>query len=129
MSKGGGTSGNKFRTSFGLPVSFASHHKPHHRGRPRHPASLADAFTSCVRKRRTTDAARQSYSFLAVTQVTLICFFQVAAVMNCADNTGAKNLYILAVKGIKVRFPPLSPETRSRAQRLEAKTDVLRIIA
>ena len=48
-------------------------------------------------------------SFLAVTQVTLICFFQVAAVMNCADNTGAKNLYILAVKGIKVRFPPPLP--------------------
>jgi hypothetical protein len=27
---------------------------------------------------------------------------QVAAVMNCADNTGAKNLFILSVKGIKV---------------------------
>jgi hypothetical protein len=26
--------------------------------------------------------------------------FQVAAVMNCADNTGAKNLYIISVKGI-----------------------------
>jgi ribosomal protein L14 len=23
--------------------------------------------------------------------------------MNCADNTGAKNLFILSVKGIKVR--------------------------
>jgi hypothetical protein len=29
---------------------------------------------------------------------------QVAAVMNCADNTGAKNLYIIAVKGIKSRL-------------------------
>jgi large subunit ribosomal protein L23e len=27
-------------------------------------------------------------------------FSQVAAVMNCADNTGAKNLYIISVKGI-----------------------------
>ena len=32
----------------------------------------------------------------------------VAAVMNCADNTGGKNLYILAVSGIKGRLnrPP-----------------------
>jgi len=29
---------------------------------------------------------------------------QVAATMNCADNTGAKNLYIIAVKGIKSRL-------------------------
>lgn len=28
----------------------------------------------------------------------------VGAVMNCADNTGAKNLYIIAVKGIKGRL-------------------------
>ena len=28
----------------------------------------------------------------------------VAAVMNCADNTGAKNLYIVAVNGIKGRL-------------------------
>eukprot|EP00339_Tiarina_fusa_P027993 CAMPEP_0117024014 /NCGR_PEP_ID=MMETSP0472-20121206/17874_1 /TAXON_ID=693140 ORGANISM="Tiarina fusus, Strain LIS" /NCGR_SAMPLE_ID=MMETSP0472 /ASSEMBLY_ACC=CAM_ASM_000603 /LENGTH=140 /DNA_ID=CAMNT_0004730319 /DNA_START=21 /DNA_END=443 /DNA_ORIENTATION=+ len=28
----------------------------------------------------------------------------VAAVMNCADNTGAKNLYVVAVKGIKGRL-------------------------
>ena len=28
----------------------------------------------------------------------------VAAVMNCADNTGAKNLYIISVKGIKGRL-------------------------
>merc|ERR1719398_390486 len=28
----------------------------------------------------------------------------VAAVMNCADNTGGKNLYILAVSGIKGRL-------------------------
>ena len=27
-----------------------------------------------------------------------------SAVMNCADNTGAKNLYIIAVKGIKSRL-------------------------
>eukprot|EP00294_Goniomonas_avonlea_P017065 CAMPEP_0114544790 /NCGR_PEP_ID=MMETSP0114-20121206/3061_1 /TAXON_ID=31324 /ORGANISM="Goniomonas sp, Strain m" /LENGTH=140 /DNA_ID=CAMNT_0001729187 /DNA_START=39 /DNA_END=461 /DNA_ORIENTATION=+ len=31
----------------------------------------------------------------------------VAAVMNCADNTGAKNLYIVAVKGIKGRLNKL----------------------
>ena len=28
----------------------------------------------------------------------------VAAVMNCSDNTGAKNLYIIAVKGVKGRL-------------------------
>ncbi len=28
----------------------------------------------------------------------------VGAVMNCADNSGAKNLYILAVKGIHARL-------------------------
>mmetsp|Transcript_15628 Transcript_15628/g.63792 ORF Transcript_15628/g.63792 Transcript_15628/m.63792 type:complete len:126 (-) Transcript_15628:138-515(-) len=28
----------------------------------------------------------------------------VGAVMNCADNTGAKNLYIISVKGIKGRL-------------------------
>ena len=28
----------------------------------------------------------------------------VAAVMNCADNTGAKNLYVISVKGIKGRL-------------------------
>eukprot|EP00659_Diplonema_papillatum_P012008 gene12008-18547_t len=28
----------------------------------------------------------------------------VAAVMNCADNTGAKNLYVISVKGIQGRL-------------------------
>ncbi|CAM8888880.1 unnamed protein product [Rhodiola kirilowii] len=28
----------------------------------------------------------------------------VAATVNCADNTGAKNLYIISVKGIKGRL-------------------------
>ncbi len=28
----------------------------------------------------------------------------VAAVMNCADNSGAKNLYIISVKGIQARL-------------------------
>jgi large subunit ribosomal protein L23e len=28
----------------------------------------------------------------------------VGAVMNCADNTGAKNLYVISVKGIKGRL-------------------------
>eukprot|EP00993_Chasmostoma_nieuportense_P005534 NODE_6157_length_565_cov_326.525114_g5992_i0.p1 GENE.NODE_6157_length_565_cov_326.525114_g5992_i0~~NODE_6157_length_565_cov_326.525114_g5992_i0.p1 ORF type:complete len:141 (-),score=17.04 NODE_6157_length_565_cov_326.525114_g5992_i0:58-480(-) len=31
----------------------------------------------------------------------------VAAVINCADNTGAKNLYIISVKGIKGRLNKL----------------------
>jgi len=31
----------------------------------------------------------------------------VAAVMNCADNTGAKNLYVISVKGIKGRLNKL----------------------
>eukprot|EP00292_Cryptomonas_paramecium_P023525 CAMPEP_0113670420 /NCGR_PEP_ID=MMETSP0038_2-20120614/5129_1 /TAXON_ID=2898 /ORGANISM="Cryptomonas paramecium" /LENGTH=146 /DNA_ID=CAMNT_0000586439 /DNA_START=53 /DNA_END=493 /DNA_ORIENTATION=- /assembly_acc=CAM_ASM_000170 len=51
---GGGTAGNKFRTSLGLPVG---------------------------------------------------------AVMNCADNTGAKNLFILSVKGIKGRLNKLPSAT------------------
>ena len=29
---------------------------------------------------------------------------EVAAIINCADNTGAKNLYIISVKGIKGRL-------------------------
>jgi len=32
------------------------------------------------------------------------CGLPVAAVMNCADNTGAKNLYIMAVHGYKGRL-------------------------
>merc|ERR1712168_1648647 len=35
----------------------------------------------------------------------------VGAVMNCADNTGAKNLYIIAVKGIKGRLNRLPSAT------------------
>ena len=31
------------------------------------------------------------------------CGLPVAAIINCADNTGAKNLYIMAVCGIKAR--------------------------
>lgn len=38
-------------------------------------------------------------------RVSLSC--PVACVMNCADNTGAKNLYIIAVKGIKGRLNKL----------------------
>jgi large subunit ribosomal protein L23e len=36
---------------------------------------------------------------------------QTSAVMNCADNTGAKNLYIIAVKGIKSRLNRLPSAT------------------
>eukprot|EP01118_Nematostelium_gracile_P010317 TRINITY_DN3538_c0_g1_i2.p1 TRINITY_DN3538_c0_g1~~TRINITY_DN3538_c0_g1_i2.p1 ORF type:complete len:139 (-),score=38.69 TRINITY_DN3538_c0_g1_i2:119-535(-) len=35
-------------------------------------------------------------------RLTLAC--PVACVLNCADNTGAKNLYIISVKGIKGRL-------------------------
>jgi len=35
-------------------------------------------------------------------RLTLAC--PVGAVLNCADNTGAKNLYIISVKGIKGRL-------------------------
>merc|ERR1712205_124072 len=35
----------------------------------------------------------------------------VAAVMNCADNTGAKNLYIMAVKGYGARLNRLPAAT------------------
>ncbi|EKX41335.1 large subunit ribosomal protein L23e, cytoplasmic [Guillardia theta CCMP2712] len=34
-----------------------------------------------------------------------------SAVMNCADNTGAKNLYIIAVKGVKGRLNKLPAAT------------------
>ncbi|XP_009614476.1 large ribosomal subunit protein uL14-like isoform X3 [Nicotiana tomentosiformis] len=33
----------------------------------------------------------------------------VAATVNCADNTGARNLYIISVKGIKGRLNRLPP--------------------
>ena len=42
----------------------------------------------------------------------LFILFQVGAVMNCADNTGAKNLFILSVKGIKVCWPSYVKEQR-----------------
>jgi large subunit ribosomal protein L23e len=61
---GGGTAGNKFRTSLGLPVSL--------------------------------------FHYLWRRSQFVTLRHQVAAVMNCADNTGAKNLFILSVKGIKV---------------------------
>jgi len=32
-------------------------------------------------------------------KMRMTCGLQVASVMNCADNSGAKNLYIMAVKG------------------------------
>ena len=32
------------------------------------------------------------------------CGLPVAAVMNCADNTGAKNLYIISVVGVGARL-------------------------
>jgi len=35
----------------------------------------------------------------------------VGSVMNCADNTGAKNLYIVSVKGIKGRLNKLPGAT------------------
>jgi len=35
-------------------------------------------------------------------RITLAC--PVGCVLNCADNTGAKNLYIISVKGIKGRL-------------------------
>jgi large subunit ribosomal protein L23e len=38
------------------------------------------------------------------TKQKLSCGLPVAAVINCADNTGAKNLYIMAVGGIQARL-------------------------
>ncbi|KAI8870258.1 ribosomal protein L14b/L23e [Ramicandelaber brevisporus] len=38
------------------------------------------------------------------TKFRMACGLPVAAVMNCADNSGAKNLYIIAVKGIQGRL-------------------------
>ena len=59
--------------------------------------------------------------------------------MNCADNTGAKNLYIIAVKGIRGRLNRLpaagagdlvlatvkkgKPELRKKGQRREERTE------
>ena len=37
------------------------------------------------------------------TKVKISCGLPVAALMNCADNTGAKNLYIIAVHGTQAR--------------------------
>ena len=38
------------------------------------------------------------------TKVRIACGLPVAAVMNCADNTGAKNLYVMAVHGTAARL-------------------------
>ena len=38
------------------------------------------------------------------TKVKISCGLSVASLMNCADNTGAKNLYIFAVHGIGARL-------------------------
>eukprot|EP00811_Abedinium_folium_P011601 NODE_20745_length_783_cov_10.041159.p1 GENE.NODE_20745_length_783_cov_10.041159~~NODE_20745_length_783_cov_10.041159.p1 ORF type:complete len:139 (+),score=43.29 NODE_20745_length_783_cov_10.041159:91-507(+) len=40
----------------------------------------------------------------AGSKARITCGLQVASVMNCADNSGAKNLYIMAVKGIGGRL-------------------------
>eukprot|EP01079_Euglenida_sp_SAG-EU17-18_P007554 gene7555-1351_t len=37
----------------------------------------------------------------------ITCALPVAAVMNCADNTGARNLYVISVKGIHGRLNKL----------------------
>ena len=41
------------------------------------------------------------------TKVKISCGLPVAATMNCADNTGAKNLYIIAVNGVQARLNAL----------------------
>lgn len=38
------------------------------------------------------------------TKLKISCGLPVAAVLNCADNTGAKNLYIIAVMGVGARL-------------------------
>jgi large subunit ribosomal protein L23e len=38
------------------------------------------------------------------TKLRMTLGLPVGAVMNCADNSGAKNLYIMAVKGIHARL-------------------------
>merc|ERR1712110_385660 len=51
----------------------------------------------------------------------------VAAVMNCADNTGAKNLYIMAVKGYGARlnrFPAAAPGDMVMATVKKGKPDL-----
>merc|ERR1712139_544958 len=51
----------------------------------------------------------------------------VAAVMNCADNTGAKNLYIMAVKGYGARlnrFPAAAPGAMVMATVKKGKPDL-----
>merc|ERR1719321_887229 len=40
-------------------------------------------------------------------KLKISCGLPVAAVMNCADNTGAKNLYIIAVTKIQARLSRL----------------------
>jgi len=41
------------------------------------------------------------------TKMRMTLALPVGAVVNCADNTGAKNLYVIAVKGIKGRLNKL----------------------
>eukprot|EP00400_MALV-I_sp_L67-5_P001237 gene1236-290_t len=48
----------------------------------------------------------------SLAKMRMTCGLQVASVMNCADNSGAKNLYIMAVKGWGSRLnrlPKASP--------------------
>jgi len=40
----------------------------------------------------------------SLAKMRMTCGLQVASVMNCADNSGAKNLYIMAVKGWGARL-------------------------
>merc|ERR1711970_1102523 len=51
----------------------------------------------------------------------------VAALMNCADNTGAKNLYIMSVKGYGARlnrFPAAAPGDMGMATVKKGKPDL-----
>ena len=47
----------------------------------------------------------------AGTKLKISSCLPVASVMNCADNSGAKNLYIISVKGIKGRLNKLPGAT------------------
>ena len=49
----------------------------------------------------------------------------VGAVMNCADNTGAKNLYIIAVYGIKGRLKYVAASGKGRGGKGSRKVCLL----
>jgi hypothetical protein len=88
----------RFFAALACPVVSSEHHdEARQRGRwcvERWPAARGPSLTSCVR---------------AGNKFKMSVGLPVGAVMNCADNTGAKNLYVISVKGEPRKLPDSNP--------------------